>query len=260
MILFKRVGESFGRIEGREWALLFLETIGVVGGILIAFELNEWASRRAEAARHRQLMERLFEESEQDVAIVRDLRDTMRKITKNESDFATALSKGFCPPETQWQAVQTIGMFPSFRAPRSVYEELMGAGGLSSISQPEVRKAVAIFNLTLDWSQKQNDFFRSTATDVVGVDDPRMSLTYDRAGDELLASKFDRARLCGDHQFKNRMASATRNHVVIKSLHDSVTEQAIAMCGALAQSLGRKCEPTFGGPLSPEDSRSLRGS
>ena len=74
MILFKRVGESFGRIEGREWALLFLETLGVVGGILIAFELNEWASRRTESARHRQIMERLFEESEQDVASLRAMR------------------------------------------------------------------------------------------------------------------------------------------------------------------------------------------
>ena len=45
MILFKRVGESFGRIEGREWALLFLETLGVVAGILVAFWLM--SGRRA---------------------------------------------------------------------------------------------------------------------------------------------------------------------------------------------------------------------
>ena len=68
MILFKRVGESFRKIEGREWALLSLETLGVIAGILIAFELNEWAANRAAAARHHEMMERLFEESEQDVA------------------------------------------------------------------------------------------------------------------------------------------------------------------------------------------------
>ena len=77
MILFSRVRGAFDKIEGREWALLTLETLGVIAGILIAFELNEWASRRAEAARHRQIMERLFEESQQDVASSREMRDIM---------------------------------------------------------------------------------------------------------------------------------------------------------------------------------------
>jgi hypothetical protein len=39
MILLKRLGSSFGSIGGREWALLFLETLCVLAGILIAFEL-----------------------------------------------------------------------------------------------------------------------------------------------------------------------------------------------------------------------------
>ena len=77
MILFKRVGESFRHIEDREWLLLFLETVGVLVGILLAFELQEWASRRADAAKHREIMDRLFEESEQDVASLRDLRDVL---------------------------------------------------------------------------------------------------------------------------------------------------------------------------------------
>ena len=43
MILFKRVGDSFRHIEDREWLLLVLETLGVLVGILLAFELQEWA-------------------------------------------------------------------------------------------------------------------------------------------------------------------------------------------------------------------------
>jgi hypothetical protein len=70
MILFKRVGDSFRHIEDREWVLLFLETLGVLVGILLAFELQEWGQRRSEAAKHHQLMERLFEESEMDVTAV----------------------------------------------------------------------------------------------------------------------------------------------------------------------------------------------
>lgn len=257
MILFKRLGESFRHIEDREWVLLALETLGVLVGILIAFELQEWASNRSEDRRHRQIMERLFEESEQDVAVVRDLRDTMHSITTRESAFATALTHGTCPPASQWEAVETTGMYPSFKAPRSVYEELMGAGGLSTIRELRVREAVAQFNLALDWSQSQNEFFRSKATDVIPIEDPRLSVTYNAGAKDLLVATYDRAALCSDRAFRNQMASAARNHLVIASLHESVTQQAIAMCGALARSLSHQCVPASGGPLSSEDAANL---
>ena len=255
MILFKRVGESFRHIEDREWVLLALETLGVLAGILIAFELQEWASNRADDNRHRQIMERLFEESKQDVAAVRELRDRMRDTSRKEAEFAAAISRGGCPSADHWGAVNTTGMFPSFRAPRSVYQELMGAGGLSTIREPAVRDSIAQFNVALDWSQSQNEFFRSVATEVVSVDDPRLSLSFDAKGQE--SASYDRSALCRDHRFRNRMVSAARNHSVIAIMHESVTKRAIAMCGALARSLGHQCLPASGGPLSRQDAESL---
>ena len=133
MILFKRVGDSFRHIEDREWTLLFLETLGVLVGILLAFELQEWAQRRSEAAKHRQLMERLFEESELDVAVLRDIRSTSKTMARDEQSFATKLSAGECPPQDAWSTVTTTNMYPPITVPSSVYEELMGAGGLSSV-------------------------------------------------------------------------------------------------------------------------------
>src|SRR4029078_5990253 len=112
MILFKRVGESIRHIEDRERLLLFLETLGVLVGILLAFELQEWARSRSDAARHRQLMERLFEESEMDVAVLRDVRDVLNGLLPGEKRFAVALAKGHCPPAHEWRAVETIGMLP----------------------------------------------------------------------------------------------------------------------------------------------------
>src|SRR5690242_6723165 len=99
MILFKQVGESFRHIEDREWVLLFLETLGVLVGILLAFELQEWGQGRADAAKHRQLIERLFEESETDVTSLRKIRTIEVQMIANERQFATNLSAGKCPPE-----------------------------------------------------------------------------------------------------------------------------------------------------------------
>ena len=258
MILFKRVGESFRHIEDREWMLLFLETLGVLVGILLAFELQEWAANRASAARHHEMMDRLFEESELDVASLREIRDVLLAQSKTEVDFATQLSAGKCPPKELWTAVGTVQMLPSFDLPRSVYGELMGSGGLSSIPDPRVRKAIAMFNSELAWSEGQIDYFRGHRPDPVHLSDSRLHLRYDGTADDPEVAEYDRGALCGDPAFRNEMVSAARNHEVFAGYHDGVTLWAINMCGAIGESIGRRCQPAFGGPLKGEDAATLK--
>src|SRR5690349_20267557 len=262
MILFKRVGESFRHIEDREWVLLFLETLGVLVGILLAFELQEWAQRRSNAAKHRELIERLFEESERDVATLREERDRTREFVKTQTEFATMLSNGQCPPEPLWTAVSTVAFYPAFQAPRTVYRELMGAGGLSSISDPVTRKEIANFNSTLEWSESQNDYFRSFTVlrEVVPLQDPRIHLRFDAKAEEPEVARYDRESLCADHGFRNRMIEAVRSQVVALSWHEGVAGQAIYMCAALGENVGRDCIPTYGGPLTGDDLSDLRKS
>jgi hypothetical protein len=258
MILFKRVGDSFRHIEDREWLLLFVETLGVLVGILLAFELQEWASNRAAAAKHQEMMDRLFEESEQDVGSLRDIRDLLLAQSKTEVDFVTQLSAGKCPPKEMWTAVGTVQMLPSLELPRSVYMELMGSGGLSSIPDPRVRKTIALFNSELAWSEGQIGYFRGQRPDPVPFSDRRIRLRYDPAAEEPEVAEYDRAALCADPAFRNQMVSAARNHRVFASYHDGVTWSAIVMCGALGESIGRRCEPAFGGPLKGKDVETLR--
>lgn len=260
MILFKRLGESFRHIEDREWLLLALETLGVLAGILLAYELQEWASRRSDAAKRHQLMERFFEESEQDVAAARYGRDRMHRLVQKEVAFATLLSQGKCPPDGVWDAVDTVGMYPTLRAPRAVYEELMGAGGLSSIDNAAVRKSVALFNMNFDWAQGQNEFFRTNIEPPVAMDDPRSVLSYDPSADEPEIARYDHRALCSDRRFRNRMVSATRNHSVIARLHGEATDSAIAMCTSLGWAIGHACHPAFGGELAPADLKVVKAS
>jgi hypothetical protein len=253
MILFKRVGESLKRIEDREWVLLALETLGVLAGILIAFELQQWGANRADAAKHHQLMERLFEESEMDVAILRDMRDSLDGLVAGEKRFAQTLFAGQCPPEDQWRAVETIGMLPALTAPTSVYQELMGAGGLSSVQRRDVRRAIAQFHRTLDWSQQQVAYFRQVKEDPVPNRDPRVTISYDPTKDDPEVATFDRNALCANHAFRNSFAASLRQHIVFTSYHQSSLEDAIGMCVRLADNIGKGCIPTFGGSLKGPD-------
>jgi len=264
MILFKRVGTAFRGIDAREWALLTLETLGVIAGILIAFELNEWAGRRNEAARHAQLMERLFEESEVDVSALRHTRDIVKELVAAEKKFAVELSDGRCPDSSNWDEVGTVTLLPALGAPTSVYQELTGAG-LASVELQTVRFALAQFHQSLDWTQRQVNYFRDSRIKPIELSDPRVRVRFDPSADEPELWTFDRAALCKDAAFRNRYAAATRHHFVYGGYVDDLTEDAIIMCASLGASIGRSCEPKTGGPfgarggpLSAEDAAVAR--
>jgi len=255
MIIFRRAGEALRRVEDREWTLLALETLGVLAGILIAFELQQWGARRDQAAKHHELMERLFEETQTDVSVLRDMRNTLRPMLQREQDFAVKLAKSECPTASEFQAVTTYTMLPAVTPPTSVYQELMGAGGLSSIERKDVREHLAQFHGDLDWVQKQIDYFRAARTVLLSDSDPRVTTHFDPTADDPEISTFDGEALCRDHGFKNQVAKATRAHTVFMSFIQSPLEDAISVCVRLGDSLGHRCVPEFGGPLTNDDAK-----
>lgn len=257
MILFKRVRSAFGGIEGREWALLSLETLGVVAGILIAFELNEWASARAEDSRQRKQLERLFTEAEDNVASLRDQRELMKRMVDNERAFAISLvHDGKCPAESQWTAVDDVNKYPAFDVAQGVYQEMMGAGGLSTIENTYVRRTISDFHAALDFADNQNDFFRLKSIEPVTNDDPRGSVDFDPRARDPTTVSYNRTALCADQAFRNRVASAVRNHEVLAvTTRGAVTAFAIKMCAAIGHELGQTCMPRDGGPLTGDDAK-----
>jgi len=258
MILFKRVSESLRHIEDREWALLALETLGVIAGILIAFWLNEWASRRSAAQQRQERLERLFEESESTVTILRGDRDQMNAIVDHEKSFATALvHRGECPPEPTWGAVDTLPQYPTISVPSSVYQEIMGAGGLSDIDDTNVRRSVSYFHSFLTYVQGQNDYFRQHVSYPVTIADKGATYDFDLSRVEPEVSRYDRPALCSDHKFRNGVADSTRNHLAIASLRADLVRAAIFMCARIGAAVHKQCKPGDG-PLTGADAAAAR--
>ena len=253
MILFKRVSSGFQHVEPREWALVTLETLGVLAGILLAFWLNEWAARRDAAAKHHEMMERLLEENETDISVIRDMRDALRDYLKKEQAFAIKLAHDQCPPDSEFAAVTSLLRLPALSPPRAVHDEMMSSGGLSSISREDVRDKIAQYYGDVEWVQRQIDYFRASAEEPVESDDPRIQIRFDPTPDDLETTEYDGKALCRDQAFKNRIASATRNHTVYVSYFETTLESAISMCVRVADSLGKTCETKHGGPLKGED-------
>jgi len=258
MILFKRVSESFRHIEGREWALLALETLGVIAGILIAFELNEWAARRSAAQKQHELLERLLEEAEATVTVTRSDRDQMNAIVGAEKSFATALlHRAECPAEPAWKAVDTLPMYPSIAVPSSVYQEIVSSGGLSGIENTDVRRSVSRFHSLLAWYQAQNDHFRDKLNYPISIADKGVTYDFDQSKAEPQISHYDREALCPDHRFRNGIADSTRNHVMVAGYHSDLARAAIFTCVRIGAALGTSCVPPDG-QLKGSDAQAAR--
>lgn len=258
MLLFEHLQHGFRRITGREWALLILETLGVLAGILIAFALNEWAQQRGEKAQRAQLAERLFDEAQLNVSMLRGERGAFDALTKQERDFATALVRdGICPDEDAWSAVTTVNFYPAIPAQTTAYDEMLASGGLGRVEDPAARKAIADFRSALDYFRTQNGYMRSVSHMVLPVDDPRVAVGFDPGADEPETFHYDRPALCADRGFRARVADAVRDHAFVSQARATLTEAAITACVRLAGAMHRECTPRFGGPLLGRDAASV---
>jgi len=225
----------------------------IVLGVLIALGAEQALETVHDRHQQHERLERLFEEARSNVTQLRDERDSTRAMTQRESAFATALSTGSCPPEDQWQAVSTVTMYPAITPNTSVYDEVVGAGGLASIDSIRARKTVANFHSTLVWVQSQTEFFRSHSSLPIAIDDPRVTVSFDPKADEPELMTFNRPQLCNDRAFRNRIADHVRDHVTIYTYRDGLTESAIQMCASLGYLIGRTCVPTDRHPLVGSD-------
>lgn len=258
MIFFHHLRSALREIGRREWLLLGLEFITVLAGIIIAFQLNEWAASRKEKVHERQVIERLFDDARLNVSLFRLTRDRSKEQMDREERFATQLTRGQCPPQKDWWSAITVNFYPSIEVQTSVYEELMGSGGLSSIEDEKARNAVSDFHAMLRWADTQNEAHRRNKVTPLQLRDPRVTVAYDAKADEPLNIAYDRKALCADKIFRNGLADAVRDHKAVYTYRRDLTVYAIQMCSALGRMLDKPCIPTRGGPLTGPDAEAAK--
>ena len=239
----------------------FTGEVGVIVlGVLIALgaqQAVEWVHFRNE---QRNTLKRLFEEARVNVTELRN-RQPNAAMIQLEIDFATELTNWkSCPPAKKWAAVETSNMYRSVTVQTSVYDEIVGAGGLAEIGSTSVRDAVAKFHSRLKWVQDQTDFFRSGMVSPVELDDPRRSLVYDSSARDPSIVRFDRQALCSDPGFQSRVVESVRNHVVWDRYRLGLADDAIRMCAVLAAELGVECTPSGGAPFTDAERRVAEGA
>ena len=241
MALWRRVRGAVGGIGDTEWALLGLELVGVVGGILIAFQLQEWAEDRREDRDRVRLTERLMEESQSNVEWAVRYQLGLLEQAEAAQPFAEKIASRQCPTETEFSDARSVTMYPPVQVQRVVLDELASGVGLSGLKDRKLARLVGAYQAENEQRQLQVEIFRSNA-ELVDRNAPYVDVTYDQEDDDFVFQT-DMAALCADPRVRRNAAVALENKVRFAAFVRHSAGAALAVCEALGEKLGKPCSP-----------------
>lgn len=238
-MLAKRVVESLRR---QDWAMVFIEFVLVVVGVLLAFQINDWANARLEAQARREATERLLDESERDIAHIKEATNWLRKLVV---DLHYALGK---VESGSWSSGDEERMREGFSqgrymtamvAPTSVYDDIVAAGMFNRIGTPEVRAAISAFHGTLAYDERT----RQQLLPILRAyeDNPAFTYHVDPQARSPVTLTVDFTALSKDKDAQRHIALTAADHFTMLWIRNRALSDSIAMCEALAKSLNRKC-------------------
>ncbi|GEM_PF-2572249 len=254
--IWRRTKKAVGSISDGEWALLALESLGVVVGILIAFQLDSWNENRKEARAQAELVERLFDESEQIVASIRTQSEFFADMNRGHQQVAQIWFTGSrCPTSSELASLGTTNFYPALEFDTAAYDEMIGSGGLSRLPSADLRRAVSSFHSEAEAYTSQLEYFRDVNSRREQSQEDEFG-AYPLMDPETGAVQIvgqDVSRACGDTDYKLYMYGRIRNFGVMQTQREAMLDSAIAMCRALGEEVGRACGPAEGFDLGEED-------
>lgn len=246
--LLRRLRSTAGEIRAAEWMLLTIETVAVVGGILIAFELEQWATDRREAKAVDRTMRELLEEARYNVTYYNEMALVYEGFLTRAKPHLDELATGSCPSAEGFRRIDALQTFPPIEPRQGVYDELVAGEGLSSLPSKDARWAISLYQQQL--AVMRSD--RAAATgqrmaDIIPLDDPRQSIVFAPNPDDpydAIDVEYDIAALCADKGLRNRAAFVARAQSITQYWRNDLLGRSIYMCQALADAVGEDC---FGG-------------
>lgn len=227
-------------LRRQDWAMVVIEFVLVVVGVLFAFQINEWAAERASEEARQQASERLLEEVERNVAYIRQATDYEQGNVNALMAVIKRVNEGRGTPADETTLMSKIVSARSMVAlapPSSVYDDLVSSGELNRIGDERVRAAIGRFRSTLSFEERMRQQLQTTlpAFERIGA------FRYSIDPNGRLSMRVDFAALERDAQARQIVALTTENHRILLMLRTRALRDSERMCLALARSVGRAC-------------------
>lgn len=233
-------------IRDQNWLAVAIEFIIVMLGVVIGFQVTQWANDRALDQRREAALDRLHGEAEQVVAYHQSLLDVHERLNALRTEAIERLIANDWADANRAdmaQGLNSVGILPAAFPPRTVYDELINAGEFASIGSPELRTAISAYYAQLTFLQGQIDYVRGRVDDPLQVGQPGAHIVYVPGTERERRWQFDFDTLSQDEIFLQRLLLGNNSQRAVTGWTRDVLGAALTMCEALAETTGRPCQP-----------------
>ena len=237
-------------IRQQNWFAVFLEFVIVIAGVVIGFQVTEWASAWAEAERRAVAMDRLHEEIEGAVSILQGLVSLYDELNTDRTqviEYLLADDIEALDNVDMVQATVSAGVLPAFSPRQGVYTEIVSSGMLSTLGDEAFRDALGDYQSGVIFLQGQIDYLRTlTATRDAVSDLDYVRLEYAPGTLRERRTIIDWEAAAGDAEFLQRLLDGNNSMRAMTTWWRNTLEQAEALCAETSRLTGRACEPPEG--------------
>jgi hypothetical protein len=204
----RRIADAF---RDRDWPGIVVEVAVVTLGVLIAFQIDQWAQDRRQTREERQFLERMWRETneailENDWVIslhAFNRRALMRGLATRSDPQALARLKFGCGADSM----------PGLGFNDTSYEEISASGKLNLVSDPQLRMVLRRVAAAQADAVAQLNYARQKSTPIRRTLESYMRLDVDRDGQR--SCRMNWQALVKDPLAVNAVVAAERNHVLM---------------------------------------------
>jgi len=238
-------------VRQQNWFAVFLEFVIVITGVVIGFQVSEWASARAEEERRAAALDRLHDEVEDAAGLLQRVVDMYDEQNAARTEAIERLIardfEGMDEPALT-QAVISTALLPAFSAREGVYTEIVSSGMLSRLGDHEFREALGEYRSRVTFLRGQIEYLRDIANSrrrISGTEHVRQEYSPGTARERRYVVDWGAA--ADDPEFIELLLVGNNSMRAITGWWRGTLDAALALCAETGRLTGRACEP-------PEDS------
>ncbi len=207
-----RLERSIQAFRERDWAGIAIEVAVVTLGVLLAFQIDQWAQDRRQAREERQFLERMWRETDEAIR-ENDWVISLHAVNRRALMRALALRS-----DPQALADYRLGgcgadSLPGLGFNDTSYEELGNSGRLNIVSDPQLRMQLRRVMAAQADAVAQLNYSRQRGTRIRQALEPYLRLDVDRDGKRSCTTNWP--ALVKDPLAVNAVVLAERNHLLM---------------------------------------------
>lgn len=238
-------------LKRQDWAMVAIEFALVVIGVLLAFQITEWANEREAAHEREEASERLLLEAEQTVAYVKLGLSAQKQSTADLNYALDQVRQGAWQTADQGRMVRglsTVTVALPLAPPSAVYDDLIASGSFGKFGDAKLRSAIAKYRATLNFHavvianflQKQPNLEEHEA----------FRYAFSPIGRQRVRLDVDFPALANDTLLQEKLALLADSQRVRFLITERALKGVTRMCLELGRYVGRPCNldlppPTF---------------